>query len=242
MKTKLYLKNDLTMNDNPIHNPESINAFPPPPRRRPVYYRNQTEKAILDQAIALFGDRGKHAVSVVDIADAAGVKKSLIFYYFGSKDRLYRAAFLSLFEEFAETVAPRIVNLEPGIGQVERFVREHIAFLRSHPSLVRFMVRELLANETERSGILHELSGRMKPFRDTMLNAFKAGREKGEIRDIDPVHTLVNILSLNVFFFLGKPMVNLIFDSIDFERFENERENHVIDLLLHGLQTEEGSP
>jgi TetR/AcrR family transcriptional regulator len=197
--------------------------------------RNETEQLILKVAVTLFGERGKDAVSIADIADAAGVNRSLIFYYFVSKDGLYLAAFRSQFEEFAATVSSHVVPLEPGIGMIEQFIREHIAFLRTHPALIRFIVRELLLNQTGKSELLPELAKVIRPFRDTLIGAFHAAREKGQIRDVDPVQSLVNILSLNVFFFLGKPVVNLMFDKIDFEQFEREREDHVIDLLMHGL-------
>lgn len=202
--------------------------------------RNETEQLILDHAIALFGNRGKYAVSIADIAASAGVNKSLIFYYFGSKDGLYRAAFLSLVEELAETVEERVGKLEPGMNMIVQFSREQIGFLKTHPALVRFMVRELLLDEIEGSVLLMEISKKLTPFRDLIRKSFQAAMERGEIRPVDPAQTMVNILSLNVFFFLGKPIVKLVFDNIDFERFEREREDHVIDLLLHGLERQGG--
>jgi len=44
---------------------------------------------ILDAADALFGERGYDGTSARDVAQAAGVNKALIFYYFGSKDGLF---------------------------------------------------------------------------------------------------------------------------------------------------------
>jgi len=198
--------------------------------------RNETEQSILDAAIALFGNRGRNAVSIAEIANTAGVNRALIFYYFGSKDGLYRAAFLSLFEEFAGTVASKILPIEPGIGKVERLVREHIAYIRSHPALVRFIVRELL--QADNSVLLPEIITIMGPFRDMMLEALIEGTANGEIRDVDLRQTMVNVLSLSVFFFLGKPLIRLFLDDINLTRFEREREDHVIDLLMHGLKTQ----
>ncbi len=204
--------------------------------------RNETEQAILDAAIKLFGRQGKDGVSIALIADEAQVNRALIFYYFGSKDGLYRAAFLSLAREFANVVGRKMEGIEPGIHLLEQFAREHIAFLRKHPPLVKFIVRELLAADSGGSQLLPEIAEIFGSMKEKMLDALKAGCEKGEIRPVDPLQTMVNILSLDVFFFLGKPMVRLIYENNDLEQFEQEREDHVIDLLLHGLQKREVSP
>ncbi len=67
-----------------------------PPRAR----GRITRTAILEQAAALFGERGLDGVSVAEIAAAAGAHPHQITYYFGSKDGLFvHAAFLSLRRE-----------------------------------------------------------------------------------------------------------------------------------------------
>jgi AcrR family transcriptional regulator len=73
---------------------------PPRPRGR------RTRTAILEQAAALFAGRGFEAVSVAEIARAAGAHASQITYYFQSKDALFvHAAFLQLLRE-AERLEP----------------------------------------------------------------------------------------------------------------------------------------
>jgi AcrR family transcriptional regulator len=46
---------------------------------------------ISQAAFRLFGKKGYTCTSVQDIADAAGVKKSIVYYYFSSKEGLYQA-------------------------------------------------------------------------------------------------------------------------------------------------------
>lgn len=75
-------------------------AEPPRPRGR------RTRTAILEQASALFAEHGFEAVSVAQIAEAAGVYPSQITYYFKSKDALFvHAAFLRLLRD-AERLEP----------------------------------------------------------------------------------------------------------------------------------------
>lgn len=48
-----------------------------------------TVNKIIEAAVPLFATRGLAAVSVKELADAAGVNIALISYYFGGKDNLY---------------------------------------------------------------------------------------------------------------------------------------------------------
>lgn len=53
-------------------------------------------KEILDTAIAQFSERGIDLVTVEDIATAVGCNKSLVYYYFGSKEGLSDAVLAEL--------------------------------------------------------------------------------------------------------------------------------------------------
>ncbi len=79
----------------------------------PVRPRGRRTRAqILDRAVALFSARGFDAVSVAEIASAAGAHPNQITYYFGSKDALFvQSAFRMLLRDAA--------RLEP-IGRRQR--------------------------------------------------------------------------------------------------------------------------
>jgi AcrR family transcriptional regulator len=55
----------------------------------------RTEQALLDAALELFRERGVDAVTVADIAAAAGVAPATIYRRFGDKDGLLKEAFAS---------------------------------------------------------------------------------------------------------------------------------------------------
>lgn len=51
----------------------------------------EARQRISQAAFGLFGRKGYTCTSVQDIANAAGVKKSIVYYYFSSKEGLYQA-------------------------------------------------------------------------------------------------------------------------------------------------------
>src|SRR5512139_2726485 len=70
----------------------------------------RTEQALLDAALALFRERGVEAVTVGDIAAAAGVAPATIYRRFGDKEGLLKEAFARFTEGALEMleVAPPV--------------------------------------------------------------------------------------------------------------------------------------
>lgn len=196
----------------------------------------ETKQRILDAAAELFGERGKTAVSTAEIAKKAAINKAMIFYYFGSKEKLYQAALRAWFSDLTGTVLEKLSGTEPGLPMIEAFVRAHIGYLLKRPSMVKLVIRELLSHDSSPNPLLSEGMGGFLTIRDKLFESFLIAKARGEIRDVDPIHTAVNIISMDIFFFLGKPIVKMINSDVDLNEFGRNRVNHIIDLLMNGLR------
>lgn len=197
----------------------------------------ESKQRILDAAANLFGERGKAAVSTTEIAREAGVNKAMIFYYFGSKDELYQAALKQWFADMVENILGALEGVDPGLAMIEAFVRAHTAYLFRRPAMAKLIVRELLANDFGSSSEMAEMMRRLGGIRGRFMESLTAAGARGEIRDVDPLQTTVSIISMDVFVFVGKPIVKIIAPEIDIDRFVEERVNHILDLLMNGLRT-----
>lgn len=105
----------------------SDDATTPPaaPATRRRLTREQRHELILEHAIAVFGTRGYHNVSMDDIAEHAGVSKALVYQHYESKDDLYMAVINSFMHELSENVLPAWSHDRP---PAERFWRGFVAF------------------------------------------------------------------------------------------------------------------
>ncbi|WP_019631281.1 TetR/AcrR family transcriptional regulator [Actinomadura atramentaria] len=74
--------------------------------------------AILEAAASLFADRPYDVLSIDEIADAAGVAKGLIYYYFGSK----RGLFLAVIENAASAL-DELAGEYDDLSPTERLMR-----------------------------------------------------------------------------------------------------------------------
>ena len=117
----------------------------PEPIRSPVQERAQaTRESLLQAAIASFASAGYDAASTRNIEEAAGVKRGLIRYHFGSKEALWKAATEWM---FAHSNTQLFLDGEQAatlsaVDQLKFHVRAFVRFSAEHPELNRLMIRE----------------------------------------------------------------------------------------------------
>jgi AcrR family transcriptional regulator len=116
--------------------------------------------ALLETAFRVFGERGYRAVRLEEVAEAAGMTKGAIYYYFDSKEDLLRRALQhrhqEMFAEIAEALraerGPASAKirfalrkvwqrwLEPGWGQAFRLILGEVSV--EFPALFRMWAEE----------------------------------------------------------------------------------------------------
>lgn len=126
---------------------------------------NVRKARILEAAELLFSGNAYEAVSVRDIATAAGVNSALVGYYFGNKEQLFRELFERRYHLITAERLARIQALDLRIGSLEslsalvRSWTEPLLTLRDDPNCRNFIV--LLAREasdpaSDRHGIFKD--------------------------------------------------------------------------------------
>lgn len=188
-----------------------------------------TETKLLDAAEEVFSERGFRAASTSEIARRAQVNKTLIHYYFRSKEGLYQAAM----QRIARHMAPFIEDLAI-TDPVEALVaatRRYVRLLAEHPHYVRLCAYEAL------EGV--ETHGDMEMYDHLMQAASSAiarGVEDGLFFAEDPRHVQASILGMCRFFFEHEESMKKQWGhAFDRERIVEERTEHVVRMLLRGL-------
>ena len=85
------------------------------PATRPVNHENRTVQKILEAALVVWSRDGYHGSSLQDIADEAGVAKSLLHYHFASKEHLLIELQSVHFRGVAEAVRARLATRPPSL-------------------------------------------------------------------------------------------------------------------------------
>lgn len=202
-----------------------------------------TERRIFDAALEVFARKGHDGARMQEIADHADINRGLLHYYFRNKSQLYEAVFAHGFDQFLSGFSQDLKSGGSLEGAVRAFVHGYIGYVHEHQEHARLMLNECLSGGpflTEYLTAAMSTPGEFPGF--VMLERIATAIEKGEIRPVDPRHTMLTIVSACLFSFVAAPTVRLFHPEVedDFDAFVEARKKHVVDLILHGLAVAPG--
>jgi AcrR family transcriptional regulator len=129
-----------------------------------------TKERISKEAISIFSDKGYDATSMREIAEAAGVSKPVVYYYFKSKENLCHFLISDGLDEFRRRLQHICRNGEgDALERLSLMVQTHFDFCEANIEFVRFMYAltfgpdrkkiqyDFHAYDNELSGLMTEL-------------------------------------------------------------------------------------
>lgn len=105
-----------------------------------------TRGKILAAAETEFSEKGLYGARVDDIVRSAGVNKSMLYAYFGSKEALYKTVLEAVYQRLNQWEAPIIACANELDGQeaIRKLVNLYFAYLRENETYVRMVMWENL--------------------------------------------------------------------------------------------------
>lgn len=195
-----------------------------------------TQEKILAAAKKIFTARGMDGARMQDIADEAGINKALLHYYFRSKDKLFEMIFL----EEARKFFPKINMIFDSdlhlFRKIELFAEEYITEMVDNPALPWFVMNEINRNPDK---FLYEIWGKSNlPRPGKLLEQIKTEIREGKIKPISPVHLLMNMLSLCIFPFVARPMLQrtLGLDTKLFRTIMEQRKKEIPEFIIESIR------
>jgi len=196
------------------------------------------EISILNVAEKLFLEKGFNGVSTTQIAKIVGCNQALIHYYYRTKANLFQKVFenkLKYIISLFETIDDKNLSFQ------ERLVikiKSHFDALSQNPLLPMFILNEIRSNSSTIS-IIRETFKREAPI---LINRFeeelKIEINAKRIRNISALDLLMNIISLNIFVFLTRPIMEYVFvidETKKNEMLEN-RKQEIVNTILNSLR------
>jgi AcrR family transcriptional regulator len=142
---------------------------------------SKRREQILEAAYRLFAEDGYHGTTVGDICDEIGVGKGVFYWYFKSKEVLFRELLRTYLLRLRRAQESAIATVDDPLARIEQGIRASIEFYRSHPGFLSLI--RTSARYEEFSGLLNE--GQATVVADTALH-IKEGMAAGSIRHGDP--------------------------------------------------------
>lgn len=195
-----------------------------------------SEQKILEAAKTVFIKKGFDGARMQDIADEAKINKALVHYYYRSKDELFAKIFDIISAQLLPNIEEITINEMPILEKIERFIHSYIEFIANNPEIPLFILSEVNKNPEKLALILKTTQN----FPKIQQFAFQVMLEMqlGKLKQINTIHLMLNILSLCIFPFIARPMVqnvmNLKYEEFDF--ILKQRKQEVTQFVLAALR------
>lgn len=162
-----------------------------------------TEEKIKEAASIVFTKKGYGNARTRDIAEEAGINLALLNYYFRSKEKLFQIVMAERIEKLFGVLSPILNDASTTLEEkLEKITESYINMLLEHPDLPIFVLSEIRNNP-------EQLSNRFqarKHFTESVFIKQLVARRS----DINPFHFLMNLLGMNLFPFVAKPVLQPI--------------------------------
>ena len=188
---------------------------------------------IIAAAERIFAERGLAGARTDEIARAARVNKALLYYYFDSKERLYRLVLESLFSQLLASMEHASAAASLPRQQLLAYVNGYFDFVWRHPNYPRLVQREIMHRGTHLRWIVQQY---FRPLHRRLSRAIEAGISRGAFRSVDANQTVLTIVAMTVFYFAAAPVLSAIWgrDALGPQAVEARR-RAILDFLEHGL-------
>ena len=151
--------------------------------------RERNMALILRAASQEFAERGFSAARTSDIAERAGLPKPNIYYYFKTKENLYREVLESIVVPLLNASVPFDPEGHPS-EVLPAYIREKLRISREHPAASKVFASEIM------HGAPHFSAERMKLMDDQArhnIRCIEGWIARGWMDPVDPNHLLFSL-------------------------------------------------
>ena len=193
----------------------------------------QTEKLILDTAMRVFFAEGRINATTQDIADTAGVNRTLINYYFRSKKALIAAAVKKTQTEFMRNADLILSSALPFRVKTEKFIDDFLRNQYKYPFLESFLMVEFANQRLKKNGSTRFSKKQPAPVKQYLIE-IKNEMNEGSIPRYNPSHFLLNMFSLMIYPVIMKQvqMSMCKLNEKEYQEILDERKQIIINILF----------
>ncbi len=174
---------------------------------------SHTEQQIKEAAMRLFFTEGRFKATTQEIADAAGVNRTLVNYYFRSRDLLFDQILKDARDRMDQRLELAMENSSTFRQKIEHFIEHFVEQSLAYPYLDIYMVSRINEDVEKHNEIIADLkkTERLKLF----LKEVEEEMKKGTIPEMPAQQFLLNLLSLLAHPVVLQPIMKKIFNQTD---------------------------
>ena len=157
--------------------------------KAPTRIQQRNRAAILSAGLDIFSQYGFRGATLDQIADAAGLSKPNLLYYFPSKEAIHTALLERLLETWLDPLKALDGSGDP-ITEIMGYAQRKLAMSRDFPRESRLFANEVLQGAPHIEDILKT---DLKALVDEKAAIIQRWADEGKIAAIDPHHLIFSI-------------------------------------------------
>ncbi|MBK8082553.1 MAG: TetR family transcriptional regulator C-terminal domain-containing protein [Devosia sp.] len=163
-------------------------ARKPRPRAQTRIQREKQD-VILEAALDVFSREGFRGATIDQIAEAAGMSKPNLLYYFPRKEEIYKRLMTSMLDVWL-TPLRELDSVGDPVPEIRSYIRRKLEMSRDFPRQSRLFANEMLQGAPR---ILDVLEGDLKQLVDEKAGVLEGWMQQGKIVRTDPYHLIFSI-------------------------------------------------
>ena len=194
-----------------------------------------TEARILEAAKKVFIQKGLEGARMQEIADEARINKSLLHYYYRTKEKLFSAVFQFAISRFVPRIEEIFGSDITLFEKIELIIDHYISLLMKNQFVPIFVLHEINRHPDRLVNLMS--SAGVRP--NILIEQIEKEIQKGTIKQITPQNLIINIISLCVFPFAARPLIQRLFfanDKKDYVEFLKNRKREVSNFIINAIK------
>ena len=193
--------------------------------------RQANEALILSAAERVFARAGFGGATMAAIAEASGLPKANLHYYFGSKEVLYREVLARILSDWLEPTHGITPDADPRTA-LEQYIRDKMALSAERPDGSKVFANELLHGAPVIKGLLAtDLRNLLLEKAAVVQTWISAGR----MASVDPIHLFFTIWAATQTYADFDEQIKAVLGRTELTAADHARATeHVVSLILRG--------
>jgi len=153
-------------------------------QKRPSFIEAARRAQLIECAIETIATLGYAQASLAQIAKRAEISKSVITYYFSSKEELLEQVVKAIYTDAAHFIGPRIAAQPTAQLRLQAYIQSHVEYISTH--LMQMMaIMEIAINFRTEEGKLRYGIATEEPVLAALEGLLRKGQQEGEFRAFD---------------------------------------------------------
>lgn len=194
----------------------------------------ETEEQIFEAACRIFQRKGYAGARMQEIADEADINKSMLHYYYRSKDKLFQEVFQREVSRFFPVIFGVLDSDDPLDEKISQLIEAYYSFLQENPHLVQFILLEMNQHPERFKSFIKEKN--IHPPKSFYRQVQKE-IQQDHLDPVEPKQLFISIIGLILFPFIANTMIQAVFEmeESDFMEFMKERKEFLSDFILNAI-------